>query len=460
MAASAPLNVVILAAGKGTRMRSARPKVLHEAAGLPLLAWVIRAAQGLKPEHLHLVVGPETEADAAQGKLPGQDAVTSCSVQAEHKGTGHAVAQAKDALQGATGYTLVLYADTPLVTTQALTELVADTLADGADLALSTFETGQPNGYGRVILDAEGRPSAIVEERDATAEQRALTLCNGGLMLVRNAVLFDLLGQLRADNAAGELYMTDVVALAREAGLKTRAARLDQALLAGVNCRADLAAVEAQLQQRLRAAVMDAGVTLIAPETVTLCHDTVIGADTVVEPNVFFGPAVSIGTGCRLRAGSYFEGASVGEGVIIGPMARLREGSQLDQGVKVGNFVEIKKAHLAAGAKAPHLTYVGDAKVGERANLGAGTITCNYDGVNKHQTTIGPGAFIGSNAALVAPVSIGTGAIVGAGSTVTEDVANDAIITTRAPARLKAGAAERYRNRLRQLKARRENGGG
>ena len=460
MAASAPLNVVILAAGKGTRMRSARPKVLHEAAGLPLLAWVIRAAQGLKPEHLHLVAGPETEADAAQGTLPGQDAVTSWSVQAERKGTGHAVAQAKDALQGATGYTLVLYADTPLVTTQALAELVADTLADGADLALSTFETGKPAGYGRVILDAEGRPSAIVEERDATAEQRALTLCNGGLMLVRNAVLFDLLGQLRADNAAGELYMTDVVALAREAGLKTRAAELDQALLAGVNSRADLAAVEAQLQQRLRAAVMDAGVTLIAPETVTLCHDTVIGADTVVEPNVFFGPGVSIGTGCRLRAGSYFEGASVGEGVIIGPMARLREGSQLDQGVKVGNFVEIKKAHLAAGAKAPHLTYVGDAEVGERANLGAGTITCNYDGVNKHQTTIGPGAFIGSNAALVAPVSIGAGAIVGAGSTVTEDVADDAIITTRAPARLKASAAERYRNRLRQLKARRENGGG
>ena len=253
-------------------------------------------------------------------------------------------------------------------------------------------------------------------------------------MLVRNAVLFDLLGQLRADNAAGELYMTDVVALAREAGLKTRAAELDQALLAGVNSRADLAAVEAQLQQRLRAAVMEAGVTLIAPETVTLCYDTVIGADTVVEPNVFFGPGVSIGTGCRLRAGSYFEGASVGEGVIIGPMARLREGSQLDQGVKVGNFVEIKKAHLAAGAKAPHLTYVGDAEVGEQANLGAGTITCNYDGVNKHQTTIGPGAFIGSNAALVAPVSIGAGAIVGAGSTVTEDVADDAIITTRAPA--------------------------
>ena len=459
MAASSPLNVVILAAGKGTRMRSARPKVLHEAAGLPLLAWVVRAAQGLNPAHLHLVVGPETEAEAAQGVLPGQDAATSWSVQIERKGTGHAVAQAKAALQGAPGYTLVLYADTPLVTTEALAELVADTLADGADLALSTFETGQPTGYGRVILDGEGRPSAIVEDRDATSEQRALTLCNGGLMLVRNAVLFDLLGQLRDDNAAGELYMTDVVALAREAGLKTRAAKLDQALLAGVNSRADLAAVEAQLQQRLRAAVMEAGVTLIAPETVTLCHDTVIGADTVVEPNVFFGPGVSIGAGCRLRAGSYFEGASVGEGVIIGPMARLREGSQLDEGVKVGNFVEIKKAHLAAGAKAPHLTYVGDADVGERANLGAGTITCNYDGVNKHQTTIGAGAFIGSNAALVAPVTIGAGAIVGAGSTVTEDVADDAIITTRAPSRLKEGAAERYRNRLRQLKARRENGG-
>jgi len=443
-------------------MRSRRPKVLHEAAGLPLLAWVVRAAWGLRPAHLHLVVGPEAEAEAVQGALPGQGqgAVTSWSVQTERKGTGHAVAQAKTALQGAAGYTLVLYADTPLVTTEALAELVADTLADGADLALSTFETGQPMGYGRVILDSEGRPSAIVEDRDATADQRALTLCNGGVMLVRNAVLFDLLGQLRDDNAAGELYMTDVVALAREAGLETRAAKLDQALLAGVNSRADLAAVEAQLQRRLRAAVMDAGVTLIAPETVTLCHDTVIGADTVVEPNVFFGPGVSIGAGCRLRAGSYFEGASVGEGVIIGPMARLREGSQLDEGVKVGNFVEIKKAHLAAGAKAPHLTYVGDADVGERANLGAGTITCNYDGVNKHQTTIGAGAFIGSNAALVAPVSIGEGALVGAGSTVTEDVADDAIITTRAPSRVKEGAAERYRNRLQQLKTRRENGGG
>ncbi len=454
-----PLNVVILAAGKGTRMRSATPKVLHEAAGQALLAWVTEAAAGLGPTRVHLVIGPETETAAVQGVLPGQQHVSSWSVQAERRGTGHAVAQASEALKAAPGFTLVLYADTPLVTASALEGLIVDTLDDGADLALGSFETDHPTGYGRVILDDENRPKAIVEERDTTPAERALGLCNGGLMLVRNELLFDLLDQLRDNNAAGELYITDLVALARQAGFKTRAARLDPALLAGVNTRADLAHVEAELQRRLRAAVMEAGVTLIAPETVTLSFDTKIGPDTIVEPNVFFGLGVSIGAGCRLRAGSYFEGAIVGEGVTIGPMARLREGSQLDQGVKVGNFVEIKKAHLAAGSKAPHLTYVGDAEVGPKANLGAGTITCNYDGVNKHRTSIGAGAFIGSNSSLVAPVRIGAGAIVGAGSTVTDDVADDAIVTTRASTRVKEAAARRYRDRLQQIKARRENGG-
>jgi bifunctional UDP-N-acetylglucosamine pyrophosphorylase/glucosamine-1-phosphate N-acetyltransferase len=273
-------------------------------------------------------------------------------------------------------------------------------------------------------------------------------------MLARNDRLFDLLSKTTNDNAAGEFYITDIVGLAREAGLRTRASLFDQSLLAGVNSRAELAAVEAVLQDRLRARLMDNGVTMIAPETVTLCFDTEVGADTVIEPNVFFGPGVTVGTGCRLRAGSYFEGAQVGAEVIIGPMARLREGTVLSDTVRVGNFVEIKKAHLAKGAKAPHLTYVGDAEVGERANLGAGTITCNYDGVNKHRTTIGKGAFIGSNAALVAPVTIGDGALVGAGSTITEDVPADAVVTTRGPTKIKENAAERYRERLRAIKAR------
>ena len=461
------LNIVILAAGKGTRMKSARPKVLHEAAGLSLVEWVTAAAEGLSTAEgaghtrLHYVIGPETEAHLGALAWAGED---NCSVQNERKGTGHAVMQAEAALRGPSsadqspGYTLVLYADTPLVTTGALQAFVDETLADAADVALAVFETPEPGGYGRVVLDAEGRPSAIVEAKDASVEQHQITLCNGGIMLARTEVLFDLLARTNDRNAAGEFYLTDVVALARAAGLKTRASLFDQQLLAGVNSRAQLAEIEAVLQDRLRAHLMAEGVTLIAPETVTLCYDTQIGADTVVEPNCFFGPGVRVGSGCRLRAGSYFEGAHVGDEVIIGPMARLREGTVLADTVKVGNFVEIKNAALAEGAKAPHLTYVGDADVGERANLGAGTITCNYDGVMKHRTRIGKGAFIGSNAALVAPVTIGAGALVGAGSTITDDVADDAIVTTRGPLKTREAAAERYRERLRAIKARKPAG--
>lgn len=432
-------------------MKSATPKVFHAAAGRTLVEWVLAAANELAHQNLHVVIGPEAESQI--GDFPWSKDI-SWSVQRERLGTGHAVLQAADALSGADGYTLVLYADTPLVTAEALARLVEDTQTDQADVALTVFETEQPAGYGRIVLDHHGHPLEIVEAKDATPEQLDIKLCNGGLMLARNKVLFDLLSKTTNDNAAGEFYITDVVGLARKEGLSTRASLFDQSLLAGVNSRQELAAVEGILQNRLRARLMDNGVTMIAPETVTLCFDTQVGADTVIEPNVFFGLGVTVGTGCRLRAGSYFEGAQVGEEVIIGPMARLREGTVLSDTVKVGNFVEIKKAHLARGAKAPHLTYVGDAEVGERANLGAGTITCNYDGVNKHRTTIGKGAFIGSNAALVAPVSIGDGALVGAGSTITDDVPADAIVTTRGTTKLKENAAERYRERLRAIKAR------
>ncbi|MGB1159721.1 MAG: bifunctional UDP-N-acetylglucosamine diphosphorylase/glucosamine-1-phosphate N-acetyltransferase GlmU [Alphaproteobacteria bacterium] len=451
MALLHPLNIIILAAGKGTRMKSATPKVFHAAAGRTLVEWVLAAANELAPQNLHVVVGPESEGQIDD--FPWSKDI-SWSVQRERLGTGHAVMQAAGALSEADGYTLVLYADTPLVTSEALARLVEETQTDQADVALTVFETEQPAGYGRIVLDDQGRPLEIVEAKDATPEQLDIKLCNGGLMLARNKVLFDLLSKTTNDNAAGEFYITDVVGLARKEGLSTRASMFDQSLLAGVNSRQELAAVEGILQSRLRARLMDNGVTMIAPETVTLCFDTQVGADTVIEPNVFFGPGVTVGTGCRLRAGSYFEGAQVGEEVIIGPMARLREGTVLGDTVKVGNFVEIKKAHLARGAKAPHLTYVGDAEVGEQANLGAGTITCNYDGVNKHRTTIGKGAFIGSNAALVAPVSIGDGALVGAGSTITADVPANAIVTTRGTTKLKENAAERYRERLRAIKAR------
>ena len=432
-------------------MKSATPKVFHAAAGRTLVEWVLAAANELAPQNLHVVVGPESEGQIDD--FPWSKDI-SWSVQRERLGTGHAVMQAAGALSEADGYTLVLYADTPLVTSEALARLVEETQTDQADVALTVFETEQPAGYGRIVLDDQGRPLEIVEAKDATPEQLDIKLCNGGLMLARNKVLFDLLSKTTNDNAAGEFYITDVVGLARKEGLSTRASMFDQSLLAGVNSRQELAAVEGILQNRLRARLMDNGVTMIAPETVTLCFDTQVGTDTVIEPNVFFGPGVTVGTGCRLRAGSYFEGAQVGEEVIIGPMARLREGTVLGDTVKVGNFVEIKKAHLARGAKAPHLTYVGDAEVGERANLGAGTITCNYDGVNKHRTTIGKGAFIGSNAALVAPVSIGDGALVGAGSTITADVPANAIVTTRGTTKLKENAAERYRERLRAIKAR------
>ena len=451
MPLSTALNTVILAAGKGTRMKSSRPKVLHEAAGLSLVEWVKVAAEGLGAAKVHYVIGPETE-DQIESLPWAREG--NWSVQRERKGTGHAVMQAQDALGQAGGYTLVLYADTPLVTTEALQGFFDETVADEADVALAVFDTPEPGGYGRIILDDEGRPSAIVERKDATEEQQQITLCNGGIMLARTDVLFDLLSKTNDDNAAGEFYLTDVVELARAVGLKTRATLFEQDLLAGVNSRAQLAEIEAVLQDRLRANLMAEGVTMIAPETVTLCHDTRIGADTIIEPNCFFGPGVTVGGGCRLRAGSYFEGATVGEGVIIGPMARLREGTVLADTVKVGNFVEIKNAELAKGAKAPHLTYVGDAEVGEKANLGAGTITCNYDGVMKHRTKIGAGAFIGSNSALVAPVTIGAGALVGAGSTITDSVADNAIVTTRGETRVKEAAAERYRDRLRAIKAR------
>ena len=446
-----PLNIVILAAGKGTRMKSATPKVLHAAAGQSLVEWVLAAAEALSPAHLHLVIGPESEAMLDTLPWASRHSVT---VQRERKGTGHAVMQAEATLTGAPGYTLVLYADTPLVTADALSQFVVGAMADRADVALSVFEAHNPGGYGRVLLDEEGRPEQIVEAKDATPEQLAVTLCNGGLMLARNDVLFNLLALTTDKNASGEFYITDIVSLARTRGLRTSATLFDPNLLAGVNSRAELAAVEAVLQSRLRGEMMAQGVTMIAPDTVTLCHDTVVGADTVIEPNVFFGPGVTVGQGCRLRAGSYFEGATIGDDAIIGPMARLREGTVLSDTVKVGNFVEIKKAHLAKGAKAPHLTYVGDAEVGEKANLGAGTITCNYDGVNKHRTVIGKGAFIGSNAALVAPVTIGDGALVGAGSTITEDVPADAIVTTRGTRKVKESAAQRYRDRLLAIKAR------
>ncbi len=439
------LAVVILAAGKGTRMASNRPKVLHELAGRPMLGHVLAAVESLAPERVVVVVGPGMEA-VAETAAPHPTVV-----QEPQLGTGHAVLAAREALAGyhgpeGGGDVLVLFGDTPLVTAETLARMATLRRGKGAPVLVALgFRAAEPGAYGRMVLDPEGNLLRIVEAADANAEDLALDLCNGGLMLGHGPSLFDLLSRVGDDNAKGEYYLTDVAGLATAEGLATRVAEAPEEEILGVNSRAELAAAEAVLQRRLRQAAMAAGATLIDPGSVWLCHDTVLGRDVVVEPGVFFGPGVRVGDGARIRAFCHLEGATVADGAQVGPYARLRPGAELGEGSRVGNFVEVKNATLGAGAKANHLSYVGDAGVGPGANIGAGTITCNYDGHAKHRTEIGPGAFIGSNTALVAPVTVGAGAIVGAGSTITFDVEDDALAVARGKQEVRKGWAARLR---------------
>ncbi len=431
--------VVVLAAGEGTRMRSRLPKVLHRIAGESLLAHVLRAVTSAGPTRVAVIVGPGHA--EVEGEARRIAPMVESFVQSERRGTAHAVLCARKAFSGGDDV-LVVFGDTPLVRAVTLTRLHA--ALTGAAVAVLGFRPQDPAGYGRLIVQG-GELVAIREDKDADERERAVTLCNGGLMALRGDVALHILDAIEDKNAKNEFYLTDAVAIARRMGLRAVALEAEEDEVRGINTRAQLAEAEAVLQQRLRAEALDKGVTMTAPETVFLCADTVLGRDIVIEPFVVFGPGVVVEDEAVIHSFSHLEGAYVGPGASVGPYARLRPGTRLGAGAKIGNFVETKAAVIGSGAKANHLTYLGDATVGEGANVGAGTITCNYDGVSKHTTEIGKGAFIGSNSALVAPVKIGEGAYVGSGSVITRDVPADALAVERSAQVVKEGWAARFR---------------
>lgn len=446
-ATARPLAVIILAAGQGTRMKSALHKVLHPVAGRPMLLHLLASVEPLNPQRKVVIVGAGR--DQVESAVVGMG--VEIAVQKEQLGTGHAVLQARDALGHFAGDVLILYGDVPLVSTATMREML-DRLNQGDEprSVVLGFRPDNPGAYGRIVADGQGVIDKMVEYKDATAEERQITLCNSGLMAVRSMDLFVLLDTIGNDNAAGEYYLPDIVMLP---GATSAVIESDAEEVAGVNSRVELATVEASWQRRRRDQAMRDGATLIAPETVFFSHDTYLGRDVVVEPNVVFGPGVVVEDGVTIHAFSHLEGARIMAGAEIGPYARLRPGAVIGTSAKVGNFVEIKKSVLGEGAKANHLSYIGDATVGAGANIGAGTITCNYDGFFKYQTEIGAGAFIGSNSALVAPVKVGDGAIVGAGSVLTRDVDADALALTRAKQEARPGWAARFRAMMKAKKA-------
>ncbi len=433
-----PLAIVVLCAGKGTRMRSDLPKVMHPLAGRPMVLHLLDTAELLAPEKIVVVVGPDMEL-VTEAVAPHPTCI-----QVERDGTGGAVKAARDALEGFTGTVLVLYGDTPLVAAETMRH-AAVACADGAAVSVLGFRPSHFHQYGRLITNADGGLDAIIEAKDASPEEREVNLCNSGVMAFDGRHLVGLLDRLDTNNAKNEYYLTETVALARADGHRAVIVEGMEDELLGVNSRADLAVAEAVVQDALRTRAMAGGVTLVDPGTVWFHHDTELGRDVVVEPNVVFGAGVRIAGDVTIRAFSYLEQATVESGAVVGPYARLRPGARIGAGARVGNFVEIKNADLGAGAKANHLSYVGDAHVGAGANIGAGTITCNYDGFDKYETNIGTGAFIGSNSALVAPVTIGDGAIVAAGSTISADVADDVLAIERAEQVTKTGWAARFR---------------
>ncbi|MFD0987407.1 bifunctional UDP-N-acetylglucosamine diphosphorylase/glucosamine-1-phosphate N-acetyltransferase GlmU [Methyloligella solikamskensis] len=445
-------TAVILAAGKGTRMKSAHPKVLHGIANAPMLAHVFAVVKVAGIGRQALVVGPDMEQVEEAGKsfADGLDVF----VQQEQRGTADAVLAAKDALQKADGPVLVLYGDTPLLEPETLTK-VQDGLRGGADLVVVGFEAPDPTGYGRLLVDDAGTLTGIREEKDASEDEKRITLCNSGIVgFASGALLSSLLDRIGNDNAKGEYYLTDAVGLAAADGLSLEIVTADPETLLGVNSRAELAIAESVMQQRLRARALANGVTMTAPETVFLSADTEIASDVIIEPNVFFGPGVTVGEGAHIKSFCHFEQAIIGKNATIGPFARLRPGAELAEGAHIGNFVEIKKATVGEGAKVNHLTYIGDAGIGAGANIGAGTITCNYDGFDKHRTEVGEGAFIGSNTSLVAPVKIGDGAYIGSGSVIVHDVSPGALSLSRSPQEEKADWATRYKARRMKAKQR------
>ncbi|MDO9412706.1 MAG: bifunctional UDP-N-acetylglucosamine diphosphorylase/glucosamine-1-phosphate N-acetyltransferase GlmU [Pseudolabrys sp.] len=432
---------IVLAAGEGTRMRSSTPKVLHSIGGKTLIAHVLTAATQAGGAQVAVVVGPGRDDVAAEARKVAPQAQV--FEQTERLGTAHAVLAARKALEAGADDVLVMFADTPLVTAETLSQL-RGALSGGAAVAVLGFTPKDPTGYGRLVMSGQDL-TAIVEEKDATPEQRQIGFCNGGLMALAGKQALAIIDKIGNANAKGEYYLTDAVAIARGMGLKAVAIETGEDDVRGINTKAQLAETEAVLQTRLRNAAMEAGVTLVAPETVFLSSDTKLGRDVTIEPNVVFGPGVTVEEGATIRSFSHLEGAHVGRGARVGPFARLRPGAKLGVDVHIGNFVEVKAATIEDGAKANHLAYIGDARVGAGANIGAGTITCNYDGVDKHKTDIGKGAFIGTNSSLVAPVKIGDGAYIGSGSVITKDVPADALSFERAEQTNKEGWAARFR---------------
>ena len=446
---------VILAAGDSTRMKSSKSKVLHDVGNRPMIAHVVDAVRRAGIADIALVVGRDAERVTEAARIDGVS--VSPYLQTERLGTGHAVLMAREAIARGYDDILIAYGDVPLLTDAPLRQARAG-LAEGQDVVVIGFETATPTGYGRLLTE-NGALVAIREEKDATEAERRITRCNSGLMAINGQRALALLEKIGNSNAKGEYYLTDIVEIVRAEGGKASVVDASETELTGCNNRAELAVVERLWQERARQAVMLSGVTMIAPETVFLSHDTVLGRDVVIEPHVVFGPGVTVEAGVVIHAFSHLEGATVRAGAEVGPYARLRPGASLGEGSKVGNFCEVKKAEIGAGAKVNHLSYIGDAEIGAKANIGAGTITCNYDGYNKFVTVIGPNAFIGSNTSLVAPVTVGAGAITGSGSVITEDVPADALALGRARQTTIESRAKVIRERNAALKASRSAGG-
>lgn len=442
------IAVVILAAGKGTRMQSDLPKVLHPLAQVPILAHAIRSARFSDPEKMVIVAGHGFSKVAKAALEFAPDAIV--VEQAEQLGTGHAVAQAKSALEDFDGDVIVLYGDTPFISEDTIAAI--QSARRSSDLVVLGFDAADPARYGRLVTQGDVL-DRIVEFKDATPEERAITLCNSGVMAAKATDLFSWIDQVGNSNASGEYYLTDCVGIARSAGKTATVVRCDEAETLGINSRAELASAEAAFQSRMRCEMLDTGITLYAPDTVFFAYDTVIGRDCIIEQNVVFGPDVTIESGATIRAFSHLEGCHVSRDAVVGPYARLRPGAELSEGVKIGNFVEVKNALIAEGSKVNHLSYIGDAEIGKGSNIGAGTITCNYDGVFKHRTTIGDNVFVGSNTMLVAPVTLGDHSMTASGSVITKDVSASDLAIARAEQVNKTGLAVKLFDMLKMRKA-------
>ena len=446
-------SVIILAAGKGTRMESDLPKVLHHLAGAPMLLHVMKSSATLEPERLVIIAGHGADAVGAVARDYSETAQV--VLQSEQLGTGHAVSQAKSALADCTGDVIVLYGDTPFVRPETLQALLA--ARKTADIVLLGFQAANAGRYGRLVMQGSA-VLRIVEYKDASEQERAITFCNSGVICAKADVLFSLLEAVGNDNASKEYYLTDIVQLANDRNLSVAAVHCDEAETMGINSRAELAQAEASFQSRTRMEMMALGVSLTAPETVYFAYDTVLGRDSQVEPNVVFGPGVTVENGARIRAFSHLEGCHISSGAVVGPYGRLRPGTELAENVRIGNFVEIKNARIEDGAKVNHLSYIGDANIGEASNIGAGTVTCNYDGVGKHRTEIGASVFIGSNTMLVAPVTVGDAAMTASGSVITKNVEPGALAIARSEQSNKPGLAVKLFAMLRRKKVKQQKG--